>query len=314
MENEKKTDFQFLGLNRAQWKQNIPYILMILIPTVLFLLFAYWPMFGLSMAFQDYKTGQPFFGPTTKWVGLKWFKLLFNNPTFYRLIRNTLALSLLDLFISFPVSILFALILNEIRISKFRHFASNVSLLPYFVSVVVIVGIMKNMLSVDSGLVNTIRADQGLAPIDFFGSAKWFRPLYILSNIWKNTGFDAVIFTAAIAGIDPQLYEAAAIDGSTRFKNMFLITLPVILPTIVIIFILKTGNLLSVGYEKILLMYNPSTYETADVLSTYSYRAGIIDGKTSLATAIGFFNSFCNLILLIISNTFAKKYSETSLF
>lgn len=314
MKKQKNTNSQFLGLNRSQWKLNVPYLLMIIIPTVLFLLFAYWPMFGLSMAFQNYKTGQPFFGPSTKWVGLKWFKLLFKNPTFFRLVRNTLALSILDLFVSFPVSILLALLLNEIRLKKFRHFSSNISLLPYFVSTVVIVGIMKNMLSVDTGLVNTLREARGLPVIDFFGSAKWFRPLYILSNIWKNTGFDAVVFTAAIAGIDPQLYEAAAIDGSNRFKNMFLITLPVIIPTIVIIFILKTGNLLSVGYEKILLMYSPSVYETADVLSTYSYRAGIIDGKTSMATAIGLFNAVCNLILLIVSNTISKKYSETSLF
>lgn len=314
MENKNKQSSKFLGMNKATWKLNVPYLVMLIIPTTLFLLFKYWPMFGLSMAFQDYKTGQPFFGETTKWVGFKWFKLLFKNPTFFRLIKNTLAISLLDLFISFPISILVALLLNEVRVNKFRHFASNISLLPYFISTVVIVGIMKNMLSIDSGLVNSIRSNQGLPPIDFMGSAKWFRPLYIMSNIWKHTGFDAIVFTAAISGIDPQLYEAAAIDGSNRFKNMFLITLPVILPTIIIMFILRVGGLLSVGYEKILLMYSPSTYETADVLSTYSYRAGIIDGKTSMATAIGLFNAICNLILLIIANTTSKRLSDTSLF
>lgn len=312
MKDKKKKNF--LGMTKSQWKLNIPYLVLLIIPVTMFLLFAYWPMFGLSMAFQNFKVGQPFFGPTTQWVGLKWFKMLFKNPMFPRLIKNTLALSLLDLFISFPISIFLALMLNEVRNNKFRHTASNISLLPYFVSTVVIVGIMKNMLSIDSGLVNTIRGNQGLPAIDFMGNAKWFRPLYIISNVWKHSGFDAIVFTAAISGIDPQLYEAASIDGSTRLKNVFLITLPVILPTIMIMFILRVGGLLTVGYEKVILMYSPSIYDTADILSTYSYRAGIVDGKTSLATAIGLFNAVCNLILLLIANTTSKKLSDTSLF
>ena len=299
---------------RNRMRLNVPYLVMLIIPVTLFLLFNYWPMFGLVMAFQNYKAGNAFIAANTKWVGLKWFKQLFRSPLFFRSVRNTLALSSLDLLISFPMSIILALLLNEVTKKRFRHFASNISLLPYFVSTVVIVGIMKNMLSLDSGAVNNLIAKAGGDKIDFFGSSKWFRPLYIMSNIWKNTGFNAVIFTAAISGIDPQLYEAAALDGSDRFKNLFKITLPCILPTVMIMFILKVGQLLTVGYEKVLLMYSPTIYDTADILSTYSYRLGIIDGKTSLATAINLFNAVCNLILLWVANTVSKKASDTSLF
>lgn len=233
---------------------------------------------------------------------------------FPKLLRNTILLSLLDLLISFPISILLALMLNEVRKRRFRTFASNVSLLPYFISTVVIVGIMKNFLSIDSGIINNIAEKLGGQRVDYMGSTAWFRPLYIISNIWKNTGFNAVIFTAAISGIDPQLYEAASLDGSDRFKNMFLITIPCILPTIIVMFILRVGSMLTVGYEKVLLMYSPTIYETADVLSTYSYRAGILDNKISMATAINLFNSVCNLILLWLANTFSKKAADTSLF
>lgn len=306
---KKKNNFK-----NSKLYANLPYFVMLLIPTVLFLLFNYWPMIGLSMAFQDFRIGQIFLSPNTKWVGIKWFKQLFNNPMFFRLVKNTLALSVLDLLISFPISVIVALIFNEIGRKNYRQFVSNVSLLPYFVSTVVIVGIMKNFLGVQTGVINNIAAQLGYERVDYMGMAEWFRPLYIMSNIWKNTGFNAVIFTAAIAGIDPQLYEAAAIDGSTRFKNIYLITLPNILPTVVIMFILKVGQLLSVGYEKVLLMYVPATYATADILSTYSYRAGILDGKTSLATAINLFNAVCNLILLLIANTTSRKITETSLF
>lgn len=299
---------------RSRFSRNVPYLVMMIIPMVLFILFSYWPMFGLSMAFQDYKIGAPFFGAKTKWVGFKWFKLLFRNPMFPKLLRNTLLLSILDLLISFPISILLALMLNEVRNRKFRTFASNISLLPYFISTVVIVGIMKNFLSIDSGIINNIAEKLGGQRVDYMGSTAWFRPLYIISNIWKNTGFNAVIFTAAISGIDPQLYEAASLDGSDRFKNIFLITIPCILPTIIVMFILRVGSMLTVGYEKVLLMYSPTIYETADVLSTYSYRAGILDNKTSMATAINLFNSVCNLILLWLANTFSKKVADTSLF
>lgn len=294
--------------------KNLPYLSMMLIPSVLLLIFNYWPMIGLSMAFQNYRSGELFLGPTTQWVGLKWFRMLFKNPMFGRLIRNTLLLSLYDLAVSFPLCVLLAVLLNEIRHRGLRKFTTNVSMLPYFISTVVVVGILTNFLSVDNGIINNLIADMGGKKVDFMGSSKWFRTLYVFSGVWQGAGFSAMIYTAAIAGIDPTLYEAAAIDGSTRFKNIYMITLPCILPTIVVMLILRIGGLLSSSYEKIILMYSPAIYETADTLGTYSYRAGILDQKTSMSTAIGLFNAICNVVLLVIANWGSRKVTESSLF
>ena len=294
--------------------KNLPYLSMMLIPSVLLLIFNYWPMIGLSMAFQNYRSGELFLGPTTQWVGLKWFRMLFKNPMFGRLIRNTLLLSLYDLAVSFPLCVLLAVLLNEIRHRGLRKFTTNVSMLPYFISTVVVVGILTNFLSVDNGIINNLIADMGGKKVDFMGSSKWFRTLYVFSGVWQGAGFSAMIYTAAIAGIDPTLYEAAAIDGSTRFKNIYMITLPCILPTIVVMLILRIGGLLSSSYEKIILMYSPAIYETADTLGTYSYRAGILDQKTSMSTAIGLFNAVCNVVLLGIANWGSRSVTESSRF
>lgn len=295
-------------------KKDWPYWVMMIIPLAFFLIFCYWPMFGLLIAFQNYKAGAPFIGATTDWVGLQWFKQLFANPLLWRLVRNTLMLSFYDLIITFPLGILFALLLNEIRHRWIRQFTSNVSLLPYFISTAIIVGIMVNLFSVDDGVINILLSKLGVEKQDFMGSSDWFRAMYTGSSIWANTGFNAVVFTAAIAGIDPTLYEAAAIDGSTRWKNMFRITIPCIMPTIIIMLLLRLGSVMTNGYDKILLMYSPATYETADTLGTYAYRSGVLDGKTSMSTAIGLLNSVCNLAMLLLSNRITRKYTETSLF
>jgi len=287
---------------------------MVLIPIVFFLIFKYWPMFGLSMAFQDYKVGAPFIGGNTVWVGFKWFEQLFTNRLFSRYITNTLLLSIFSLIFSFPINIALALLLNEIRIGWLRRVTSNITLLPHFISTVIVVGIMSNLFSVDDGIVNILIVKLGGKKINFMASPEWFRPLYIGSGIWQNAGFNAVVFTAAIAGIDPALYEAAAIDGSSRWKNIYLITLPCIAPTIITMLLLRLGSLMSSGYEKIILMYSPSTYKTADTLATYSYRAGILDSKMSLSTTVGLFNSICNLILLFLSNRITRRVSDTYLF
>lgn len=298
----------------ARIRKETPYFVMMLLPTVFFLLFKYWPMFGIAIAFQNYRIGSPFISLDSDWAGLKWFKIFISNPYFSRYVTNTLALSLLGMLISFPVSIAFALLLNEIRIKWLRKFTSNVSLLPYFISTVVIVGVMFNFFSVSDGAVNNIIESLGGERINFMGSAKWFRTMYIGSGIWQNTGFNAVVFTAAISGIDPNLYEAAALDGSNRWKDIIHITIPCILPTIIIMFLLKIGSLMSVGYEKIILMYSPATYETADVLSTYSYRVGITEQKYSLSAAISLMNSVCDVTLLLIANKITKKVSGTALW
>lgn len=299
---------------KAIIRNQIPYWVLISIPLIYFLVVKYWPMFGLAMAFQDYKVGSPFLGINTKWVGFKWFKKLINNPNFFLWIKNTLLLSVYTLIFQFPLSIALAILLNEINNRWLKKFTSNVTLLPYFISTVVIVGIMYNLFSVDDGLVNNLSVALGGERIFYMGLPEWFRPLYVGSEVWQSTGFSAVVFTAAISGIDPALYEAAAIDGSSRFKNILKITIPCIAPTIVTMLLLKIGGLMSSGYEKIILMYSPATYDTADTLTTYAYRAGILDGKMSLSTTIDLFNSVCNLTLLTVANRLAKKFTDTSLY
>lgn len=295
-------------------RTQTPYWVMLIIPLTFFILIRYWPMNGLAIAFQNYRLGDSFISLNSKWVGLKWFKQLLRNPNFPRLVRNTLALNILSICISFPISIAFALLLNEVRVRWFRNLSANISLLPYFISTVVIVAIMYNVFSVDDGLVNMVIQKLGGSKINFLGSNKWFRPLYIGSAIWQNTGFNAVVFTAAISGIEPTLYEAAALDGSNRLKNIFYVTIPCIMPTIIIMLLLRIGNIMSIGYEKIILMYTPSTYEVSDVLSTYAYRVGLGDQKYSLSAAISLMNSVCNVILLVSANKITKKLSETSLW
>lgn len=298
----------------VKFRTQLPYLGMMVIPVTFFILIRYWPMYGLSIAFQNYRVGAPFISPDTKWAGLKWFKMLFKNPNIVRLIRNTLMLNILDILISFPISIGFALLLNEVRTKWFRSLTANISLLPYFISTVVIVAIMYNLFSVESGLVNDVIRKLGGEEINFLSSNTWFRPLYIGSGIWQNTGFNAVVFTAAISGIDPNLYEAADLDGSNRLKNIFYITIPCILPTIITMLLLRIGNIMSVGYEKIMLMYTPAIYEVSDVLSTYSYRVGLNDQKYSMSAAISLMNSVVNVVLLVSANKLTKKLSETALW
>lgn len=295
-------------------RKNLPYMIMLVIPLLYFILFCYWPMFGISMAFQDYKIGSPFLGANTKWVGLKWFQQLLNSPFFPRLLRNTLMISLTDLAIGFPMCIAFAILLNEVHHKFLRRFTANISLLPWFISTVVVVAILHNFFSIDDGIVQNIIEKLGGERTTIIGNPDTFLALYVGSSIWQGCGYGAVVFTAAIAAIDPSLYEAAALDGSNRLKNIFHITIPCIMPTILIMLILRFGSLMSVGSAKVLLMYRPVTYETADIFGTYAYRVAFGDGKMSYSAAIDLFTSVINLTLLLIANKISKKVSETSLF
>ena len=299
---------------RQHLHNNIPYYVMLILPMTYFIIFKYWPMFGLSIAFQNYKAGAPFFGENIKWVGLRWFKQFFAYPFSGRLIKNTLLLSVYNLAVTFPLAILLALLLNEIRNRKIKQMTTTLSFLPYFISTTVVVGMLTNFLNINDGIINELIVKMGGTAKDFMGSSQYFRTLYVLSNCWQHLGFDAIVFTAAIAGIDPGIYEAAYVDGSSRFKNIFLITLPNILPTIVIILIMRVGNLMSIGHEKVILMYSERIYDTADVLSTYAYRSGILDNKWGYSTAIGLMNSVVNLILVITTNSLSKHLTENSLW
>ena len=287
---------------------------LLIIPITFLILFRYWPMFGVVISFQNYKIGDPFLSIESKWVGLKWFIRFFNNPYCFRYIRNTVMISVLGILFSFPAGIFLALLFNEIRSTRFKSFASSVSILPHFISVVVIVGMLRNIFSIDGGVVNKMLNMIGIESIDFMGGSFWFRPLYIGSGIWSGAGYAAIVYTAAIAGIDPTLYEAARVDGANRFRQLLSITLPCILPTIVTMLILRVGSVMSVGYEKVFLLQTGTNLDVSDVISTYTYRTGILDGQTSYASAIGLFNSVVNLFLVLLTNRGAKKLTGTGLW
>lgn len=220
----------------------------------------------------------------------------------------------MDLLMGFPVPILFALLLNEVKRKWVKRTVQTFSYLPHFISVVVVVGMMKIFLSPTDGIVNLAIQALGGSAVNFFSEAKIFRWLYVFSNIWQNFGWDSIIYFAAISGVNPELYEAAIVDGAGRWKKMFFITLPCIAPTIIVLLIMRIGWLLSVGFEKIILMYNEATYETADVISTYVYRVGLLNSDFSYGTAIGLFNCVVSLVLIILANGLSRKFSDTSLF
>lgn len=276
-----------------------------------FIIFHYIPMGGVLMAFQDFSIKKGIFG--SRWVGLQQFQTFFNSPYFTRTLTNTLLISFYGLLFSFPFPIIFALCLNEVRNKHFKKITQTISYLPYFISVVVVVAIL-NDFSKANGVLTQLAAALGDNGGALISRPEWFRTLYIGSNMWQHLGYNSIIFISALASIDPELYEAAVIDGAGRWKQTLYITLPGIASTIVVLLILRLGQIMSVGYEKIILMYGPATYETADVISSYMYRVGIQDSNYSYSTAINLFNSIINFIILFVANTFSKKIGDTSLW
>ena len=300
----KNRTFKTFIEQRQLWLIALPGILW-------YLIFAYGPMGGLLMAFENYSPGRGILGGP--WVGFRWFIQFFQSQFFWRLIRNTLLISVYGIIFSFPIPIILAIFINEIRSNGYKRFAQSVSYLPHFISTVVVVGMMANFLAPD-GPVNIIIQKLGGEQKLFMAMPEWFRFLYVGSGIWQNMGWNSLIYLAAISGINMELYEAATVDGASRFRQIFCVTLPCILPTIVILLILAVGNLLSVGYEKIILMYNTATYETADVITTYVFRRGIGAGEFSFGSAVGMFQSIFNMIILVSANSLSRRISETSLW
>jgi len=282
-------------------------ILLCLPALTAFIVFYYLPMAGVYMAFTNFKINLGIWG--SPFVGLKWFMQFFNSPFFPRLLRNTLTISIYSLLWGFWVPILFAIMLNEVNNKVFKRVAQSVSYFPYFISVVIVVGIMVNMFGLNDGVINNIREDMGLERIEFMKSTPWFRTMYIGSGIWQGFGFSAVIYIGAISSIDPQIYEAAIVDGASRLQRIWHITLPGIIPVAITLFILAVGGMINVGFEKIILMYDPANYEVSDVISTYVYRRGLIGGEYSFGSAIGLFNSVANLILIMSANFISKRAS-----
>ncbi|CAM3608832.1 ABC transporter permease [Marinicrinis lubricantis] len=287
-------------------------IYLMLLPVVLFYaVFHYGPMYGIQIAFKDFSPGLGIWG--SPWTGFDHFRDFFEGYFFVRIIRNTLLLGLYDLIFVFPASIGLALLLNEVRHRIFKRTVQSITYLPHFISVVVIVGMMVDFLSMN-GLINQLIVMFGGEPISFLREPSWFRFLYTSSAVWQQIGWGSIIYLAAISNIDPTLYEASKVDGAGRLRQVFHITIPGIMPTIIILFILRIGSLMVLQDEKILLMYNPMTYETADVIGTYVYRKGILESSYSFSAAVGLFNSLINFALLFGANYLSKRFSDTKLW
>lgn len=282
-------------------------------PALLYLIiFHYVPIYGIQIAFRDYVPSLGFSG--SPWVGLKHFKYFFESPQFWVLIRNTVVINVLKLALCFPLPIVLALLLNEARSLKFKKFIQNITYAPHFVSTVVLCGMVIAFTSPSTGVINTLIKGIGGNPVDFMGQEGWFRPVYIISDMWKDTGWASIIYLAALSGIDMQLLEAAQIDGASRLQRMWYINVPGILPTAILLFIMDCGKMMTIGFEKVFLLQNSLNLPVSEVISTYVYKVGLIGAKFSYTTAIGLFNSLINCVLLLIVNQIAKKAGETSLF
>ena len=283
-----------------------------IIPVVLFyILFHYKTMYGAIIAFYNYRPARGLEG--SKWVGLDHFIYFFKSPFFMRTLKNTLAISLLNLLFAFPAPIALALLLNEVRNKYFKKVVQTVTYLPHFISSVIICGMLTSF-CLSTGLFNDIIEFFGGQRIPLLQGTEYYRTIYIASDIWQTIGWSSIIYLAALSGVDKNLYEAAQLDGANKWKQTWHITIPGILPTIMIQLILRIGTLMSVGYEKTLLIYNPTNYAVSDIISTYNFRMGLELGDWSYATAIGLFNSVVNCILLVMSNKLSKKYTENSLW
>ncbi|MFD0868084.1 sn-glycerol-3-phosphate transport system permease protein ugpA [Chlamydia abortus] len=279
---------------------------------IYFIIFHYLPIYGVQIAFKDFIATKGIWG--SPWVGFKHFERFFDSYFFWRLIKNTLGISLYELLVGFPVPILLALMINEVRFKFYKRFVQTVTYAPHFLSTVVLVGIVVMFLSPQNGVINQIIKLFGGEPIAFMTDPAWFKTVYVLSGVWQQMGWSSIIYLSALAGIDPQLHEAARVDGASRLRRIWHINLPGIMPTIVILLILNVGSIMGVGFEKVFLMQNSLNNESSDVISTYVYRSGILGSQYSFSAAVGLFNSIVNFILLVLVNRAAKMMKQTSLW
>ncbi len=303
----KKTFGQRL---RRDFRENWVVYLLLLPVVVWYIIFCYLPMFGIVMAFENFKFAKGILG--SAWVGFKNFEKFFSSYYFWRLLRNTLTLSVKDLIFSFPAPIIFALMLNELRNAKFKKTIQTVSYLPYFISMVVVCGLVKTFTEAN-GIFSIISQALG-GPKELISNPGSFHGIMISSGIWQGLGYGSVIYISALTAIDMELYDSAKLDGANRWQQTLHVTIPGIMPTIIIMLIMRVGHLMSVNYQKIILLYSPATYETADTISTFVYRKGLLDGDYAYAAAVDLFNSVINTILLVSVNWISRKKSETSLF
>jgi putative aldouronate transport system permease protein len=293
------------------WRERWFYLF--LFPGLLyFIIFKYMPMWGIVMAFQNY---QPFQGVwDSQWVGLKHFERFFKEPEFWMLLRNTVYIALLDLLVFFPLTIILSLLMNEVRREVFKRFVQTMVYIPHFVSWVVVVGISYTFLTTDVGIINHVFVYLGWNQVEFLMSEFWLRPLIITQMIWKDAGWGTIIFLAALAGVDPMLYESARMDGANRFRQLWHITLPSIRSVIVILLILRLGHFLDLGFEQIFLLLNSLNREVGEVFDTYVYTVGIRQGQFSYSAAVGLFKSVIGIVLVMGANTIAKKLGEEGIY
>lgn len=286
---------------------------MLVIPLIYFVIFKYIPMVGNILAFRRYRPGLGAFG--SEWVGLRYFRMFFKDPAFWRAFSNTLGLSVLNLVINFPIPIIFALLLNEIRNLAFKKAVQTISYMPRFVSTVVVIAMMGEILSPSTGILNMILKNLfTMEPVYFMNEPQYFRILYVFTDTWQYMGWTAIIYLAAITGINEDLYEAAKIDGANKFQQIIYVTIPSILPTIMVMLILEIGRLLNLGFEKILLMYTPNNAEVSDIIATLVYRTGLANQNYSYATAIGLFTGVIGVFLVASANALSKKLTDESIY
>ena len=307
------------GTNRKTWKARLKkdrYLLLMMLPVVIyFAVFCYFPMTGLWMAFTEYRIGSGLKGLYfSDFVGLRWFKQFFGSVYLWRLVRNTFLLSFYSLIFGFPIPILFAVAVTQMGNKKLQKPIQVSTYLPYFISTVVVCGMINNFLSPSSGIINQLLNWIGIESINFMSLPQWFRPIYVISGSWQSFGFNSIIFVAAIMGISPDLYEAMRVDGANKRQVIWHLVLPSIKPTIILLLIMTLGSMMSVGFEKVYLLYNTAVYETADVIQTYVYRQGIMSNNYSYAAAVGLFNSVINFTIVFLANRLSRKVTDTAIW
>lgn len=309
-----KTERITMGDIKKDLRKN-RWIYLMAIPVIAYYVtFCYIPMAGIQIAFKNYNFGDGIW--SSPWAanhGFQHFITFFKGPYAWRTIRNTLLLSFYNIIVCFPLPIILALLLNEVKCNPFKRVIQTVSYLPHFISLVVICGLIKEF-TASNGLISTLLSYVGVRPETMLLNQNRFRPIYVLSELWQTLGWNSIIYLAALSGVDPNLYDAAAVDGAGRFRRVLHVTIPAILPTIIIMFILRVGQFMSVGYDKILLLYNSSIYETADTISTFVYRKGLVESNFSFSAAVGLINSVVNFILVVTVNKISNKVGETSLW
>ena len=295
-----------------QMKANY-FLYLFLLPATIYLgIFMYGPMYGIQIAFKNFVPVRGIWG--SAWVGMKYFDTFFHSPRFGLLVKNTVAISLYSLLAGFPMPILLALLLHYTPRQGLKRFAQTVSYAPHFISIVVLVGMLNVFLSPRSGFINTILTSLGGSPIFFMGTASWFRHIYVWSGVWQSAGWGSIIYLAALSGVSPELHEAAIIDGANKAQRIWNIDLPTIMPTMVILLIMNFGSIMNVGYEKVFLMQNNLNLTASEVISTYTYKIGLLQAEYSYSTAIGLFNNVINFTMLIVVNKLAKLLSGSSLW